>query len=103
MKTNCSLGLGLLESRRPVVSPHPATDAQGRPVVDVAFKHVIRGPGDDVVGLIGIVKRVPVGGDPIACGDTVMAIVSRTLGDEATPSQLSALRQSVDVLLKLAD
>lgn len=89
----------LLESRRPVVSPHPAVDAQGRAVIDVAFKHVIHGPSGEVVGLIGIVKRVLVGEDTPACGEAVMAIVMRTLGEEATPSQLAALRQSVEALL----
>jgi len=89
----------LLASHQPVVSPHPATDPQGRPVVDVAFKHVVRRPDDEVLGLVGIVKRVLVGADHAACADAIMATVTRTLGEEATPSQLSALRQSVDAVL----
>jgi PAS domain-containing protein len=89
----------VLETQQPVVSVHPATDASGRRVIDVACKHVVRGPGEVVLGLAGIVKRVVVGEDTAACRDAVMATVRRMFGSAATPGQLAALQQSVTDLL----
>lgn len=93
----------VLETKSPVVSAHPARDAADRAVIDVAFKHVIQGPGDEIVGLVGIVKRMPVGTDCGACRNQVIDSVRRALGDGATASQLSALRESVDGLLQAKD
>lgn len=89
----------LLETEEPVVSAHPAQDEEGRAVVDVAIKTVVRGPTDEVLGLVGIVKRVRVGNDRTACRSEVRAIVRRLLPDSIVASQLAALDQSVAALL----
>jgi PAS domain S-box-containing protein len=92
----------VLETCRPVVSAHRAQDASGGAVIDIAFKHVVSGPGEAVVGLVGIVKRIPVGEDRAACREAVMQRVRATLGQSASSSQLAALAQSVGDLLRLA-
>lgn len=90
----------LLESEQPVVSAHPARDHEQRAVIDVAVKSVVRGPFDEVLGLIGIVKRVRVGDDRAACRCEVKAIVRRLLPEGIAASQLAALDQSVAALLE---
>lgn len=89
----------VLETQQPVVSVHPATDGADRRVIDVAAKHLVRGPGDVVLGLVGIVKRVVVSENHHASRDAVMETVRRMFGPAATPGQLSALEQSVSELL----
>lgn len=90
----------LIETEEPVVSAHPAQDGEGRAVVDVAIKTVVRGPTDEVLGLAGIVKRVRVGTDRAACRAEVRAIVRRLLPAGIATSQLAALDQSVAALLE---
>jgi PAS domain-containing protein len=89
----------LLESEQPVVSAHSARDHEQRAVIDVAVKSVVRGPVDEVLGLIGIVKWVRVGDDRVACRTEVKAIVRRLLPEGIAVSQLTALDQSVAALL----
>ncbi len=90
----------LLETEQPVVSAHPAWDTEGRAVVDVAIKTVVRGPSSEVLGLVGIVKRVQVGNDATACRAQVKSIVRRLLPEGVAASQLAALDQSVSALIE---
>lgn len=92
----------LLETERPVVSAHPAQDDEGRAVIDIALKTIIQGPTGETLGLIGIVKRVLVGEDPVACRAQVKAIVRRVLAEQVSASQLAALDQSVAALWQTA-
>ncbi|GAB5558725.1 MAG: hypothetical protein SynsKO_03720 [Synoicihabitans sp.] len=91
----------LLETEQPVVSAHPARDEEGNAVVDLAVKRVVRGLTDEVLGLVGIVKRIPVGADPTACRARVKVIVRRLLPEGVAASQLAALDQSVAALLEI--
>ena len=91
----------LIEIEEPVVSAHPAKDEEGRVVIDVAIKTVVRGPTNEVLGLAGIVKRVRVGSDKIACRAEVRAIVRCLLPAGIATSQIAALDQSVAALVDI--
>ncbi|MCF3649171.1 PAS domain-containing protein [Synoicihabitans lomoniglobus] len=94
----------LLESERPVVSVHPARNEGGQPVLDVAFKSVARTTVGEIIGLVGIVKRVPVGAvtTDAAVRAQVSAIVTRTFSGSIEPTQLQALDQSVVAAMRQA-
>lgn len=92
----------LLDAGKPVVSVHPARDAEGGAVVDVALKKVVVDADGALAGLVGVVKRVPV--DPHEARDMqlagLMGVVRRVTQERVDDGQLYALKVNARAVLE---
>ena len=92
----------LYETESPLVSLHRARSKTGEAVLHVAVKTVVFGPGDAVVGLLGIVKRVPLAdcGTRTESRATVMAFIERVAAGRVSPEQVRAFSDRFQAMLE---